>query len=280
MRERKIILTLLVSWIGIDTHGPTSAYIVGDSRFNWGGTKHFDFGKKVFASSTYPEIFGYAGDVLFPSIILSQIVEMINTNILFNEDMSCDQKNKAVVEKLRHTFSKYPIEHSAGIIQILHISRDTEFKKYPNFYCYFIEWSIVTGWKVLKKDIPSSSDILYILGSGQEEFVSNYSRYQSGSNKDTSRNIFHCFIDTLFNIKDINCGGSPQLVGIYRKPKSSSINYGIIYQNKRYFLGAEVPVAAYFDKIEWRNEFFELCDGSRKRIKEGAAKQPDLLRRN
>ena len=49
---------MLVSWIGIDTHGPTSAYIAADSRISWNMTNKFDFGKKVFASKKYPEIFG------------------------------------------------------------------------------------------------------------------------------------------------------------------------------------------------------------------------------
>ena len=273
------VMTLLVSWIGIDTHGPTSVYIVGDSRFSWSKTKFFDYGKKVFSSSTYPEIFGYAGDVLFPSTVLSQIVEMIDSNILFNKEMTCDQKNKLVIEKLGHAFSKYPTEYCADRIQILHISRDTIVESYPNFSCYLLEWSIKSGWRVAKKEIPSNSDILFVLGSGRKEFIDNYSRYQSGPNRNTSRNIFHCFIDTLFNIKDSYCGGPPQLVGVYRKPESTSMNFGVLYNKKRYFLGAEVPEASYFDKIEWRNELFELCDGSKKRIIEIATKQPDFLRR-
>ena len=77
-------MTLLASWIGIDTHGPTSAYIVSESRFVWDSSRHFDYGKKVFASKSYPEIFGYAGDVLFPSIVLSQILEMIDLSYLIN----------------------------------------------------------------------------------------------------------------------------------------------------------------------------------------------------
>ena len=87
-------MTLLASWVGVDTHGPASAYIVCDSRITWNRTTLFDYGKKVFASKIYPEIFGYAGDVLFPSIVLSQILEMIDSNLLFEYSMSCSQKNK------------------------------------------------------------------------------------------------------------------------------------------------------------------------------------------
>ena len=202
------------------------------------------------------------------------------TCILFTNEFTCEQKNNTVYEKLRLAFSKYPdVLGTTNVIQILHISRDTLFESYPSFYCYLMSWSKSTGWKVEEKKIPNTSDILFILGSGKCEFIANYSRYQSGPNKDTSRNVFHCFIDTLFNIKDPSCGGPPQLVGIYRKPESSAKNFGIIYQNKRYFLGAEVPRATYPNKIEWRNEFFELCDGGTKKVIKTAVKQPDLLRR-
>ena len=273
-------MTLLASWIGIDTHGPTSAYIVSDSRFSWNKNEYFDYGKKVFASHTYTEILGYAGDVLFPSTVLSQIIEMIDTGVLFDTKMNCDQKNRLIFEKLCYSFSKYPTKFTGDIVQVLHISRDTVFDKYPQFYGYFLSWTKIKGWEFQKVVLPQTSDILYVLGSGKNEFNQNYLRYQLGVNRDTSRNVFHCFIDTLFNTKDMYCGGPPQLVGIYRKPNTVAKNFGIIYQNKRYFLGAEVPAGTSYDKIEWRNEFFELCDGERKKIKANATKQPDFMRRN
>ena len=82
-------MTLLASWIGVDTHGPTSAYMVSDSRISWGLNSKFDYGRKVFASSQYPEIFGYAGEVIFPSVVLSQLIEMIATGIRFTPEMTC-----------------------------------------------------------------------------------------------------------------------------------------------------------------------------------------------
>ena len=53
-------MTMLASWVGIDTHGPASAYIISDSRISWNEQENFDHGKKVFASKNYPELFGYA----------------------------------------------------------------------------------------------------------------------------------------------------------------------------------------------------------------------------
>lgn len=274
------LMTLLASWIGIDTHGPTSAYIASDSRISWENKEHFDYGKKVFASNRFPEIFGYAGDVLFPSIVLSQILEMIDTKLLFDDAASCAEKNKIIFEKLLYAFSKYPDAYGNNPIQIIHISRDTIVNGYPAFHHYLLTWRKGEGWKQSEKQIPERSDLLQVLGSGGPEFQRNYNgRYQLGDNRSTSRNVFHCFIDTLNSVNDWRCGGPPQLVGIYRKPLTAAQNYGILFNGKRFFLGAEIPKDSFFNQIEWRNEFFELCDGDSKKMLDGATRQIDPLRR-
>jgi len=273
-------MTLVVSWIGVDTHGPASAYIVSDSRLTWADRKHFDYGRKVFASKEYPEIFGYCGDVLFPSIVLSQIIEMIDSKVLFNFSLSCLEKNKLVYTKLRHSFELYPDEYGDSPIQILHISRDTVVQGYPRFHQYIMSWSKREGWKKEEKSIPVQSGVLNIMGSGAKEFRDNYDgNYQNGINRSTSRNVFHCFIDTINNIRDEYCGGPPQLVGMYRKPLTAAQNYGILYNNRRFFLGMEVSKDSQLEEIEWRNEFFELCNGDNKRRMVNATRQPDPLRR-
>lgn len=272
-------MTLVVSWIGIDTHGMTSAYIAGESRISWNSEKYFDFGKKVFSSKEYPEILAYSGDVLFPSIVLSQIIEMIDSNLLFNRLLNCDQKNKLIFEKLSYSFAKYPRLAKNNPVQIIHISRETKVNGYPKFQCYKMSWAKSNTPTKNEKQMPNKSDILFILGSGRKEFLENYTRYQRSFNRNTSRNVFHCFCDTLFNIKDNKCGGSPQLVGIYRKPNTASINFGIIHNSKKYFLGSEIPKTSNFDQIEWRNDNFELCDGITMKKKDCARKQPNEIRR-
>lgn len=122
--------------------------------------------------------------------------------------------------------------------------------------------------------IPKESGLLHVLGSGAKEFKDNYIEFQKAENASTSRNVFHCFIYSLENIKDSFCGGAPQLVGLYRKPLSAGINYGILYQGKRYLLGMEIPSGSSFHNVTWRNELFEICDGTTKKIVPGAAKQP------
>ncbi len=81
-------MTLLLSWIGKDSRKISSAYIASDSRFSWGKTEKYDYGRKVFALQNSPDILGYCGDVLYPSTILNQIMEMDKTGILFPHQSS------------------------------------------------------------------------------------------------------------------------------------------------------------------------------------------------
>jgi hypothetical protein len=46
-------MTLLVAWVGIDTHGVASAYIAADSRISWDKAQ-FDHGRKVFGLQDSP----------------------------------------------------------------------------------------------------------------------------------------------------------------------------------------------------------------------------------
>lgn len=275
-------MTLVVGWVGIDTKGLGSAYLTSDSRISWGNGKYyFDNARKVFAFNNFPDILGYCGDVLFPSIVLSQIIEMADTGLLFKEDFTCKEKFEKIKETLKSSFSKYPNGEryiTNDTLQIIHISREPT--NYKNFLCNLITWNRESGWEEREISFPEKSDLLLVIGSGKSEFKDNYIRYQGGNNQDTSRNVFHCFCDTLYNIKDPQCGGAPQLVGLYRKPNSTALKFGIIKNKKRYLFGAEIdnPVSA--DKIKWVNENFEICDGDTMLILEKGQRQPNRLRKS
>jgi hypothetical protein len=273
-------MTLIVSWVGIDTHGPSSIYLASDSRISWRDLAKFDLGRKVFAFSKWPDILGYCGDVLFPSIVLNQIVELADAGLLFGASYSCKQKFQAIVNKLNDLFRAYPQLHSGlaeNSLSVIHASRE------PNngqrFFCHKISWSMKHGWYGEEVAFPNTSRVLFALGTGAGEFNQNYGKYEDGPNKGTSRNVFHCFCDTLIHINDRYVGGAPQIVGIYRKPDSSAITFGVIYKNARYFLGAKIDNLHSFDKVDWRNENFERCDGRTMKKLALAQPQPDPLRR-
>ena len=272
-------MTLLASWVGIDTHGPASIYIASDSRISWGSKEKYDYGRKVFALKQSPDIFGYCGDVLFPSLVLSQVSEMADSYLLFAQESSSEEKFAAIREKLIYQFSKYPheVETITGAsIEILHASRDpTNGNK---FVCNLLKWKRKNGWQSSGVELPEESGPLFVRGSGAHEFETNFVKCKKGPNAGTSRNVFHCFCDSLFTTKEPAVGGAPQLAGLIRKPGSAGMYFGIIVEDHRYYLGAPIDELSNFDRLVWRNELFEICDGRTGKRKAEAQPQPNPYR--
>ena len=268
-------MTLLVAWLAVDTHGPSTVYIAADSRLSWSGLAHYDHGRKVFACKNSADVLGYCGDVLFPSMALAQIVEMIDAGLLFEPTSSPEERSKCIVQKLRHQFSSYPSDVagiSADSLEVIHASREYEGKV---FECRLLRWSRETGWSLSKVSLPTHSEVLFARGSGAKDFNQRLEKYDKGPNAKTSRSAFHCFCDSLQNSGVASVGGAPQLVGILRKPKSTGIDYGVINSGRRYFLGSRIDELKNFDRIEWRNDLFELCDGKTKTRIPDAQRQPN-----
>lgn len=161
--------------------------------------------------------------------------------------------------KLIQAFERYPKDVSAitrSELEVIHLSRGS------NFFAHSIKWTRQNGWQGQPQTIPEKSGLLFVRGSGAKEFYANFhKKYDDGPNHGTSRNVFHCFVDTLFTIKDKFCGGAPQLAGLIRKAGSNGQKFGIIVGKKRYFFGAEITNLSNFENIPWRNDFFEVCDG-------------------
>jgi hypothetical protein len=214
-------------------------------------------------------------------MVLSQITEMADNGLLFAADASCEERFEAIKYKVIQQFDRYPNVVSAimtDVLQIIHISRHLTNSKL--FAGWKLEWTRSSGWSYETVGFPSKSDVLFSLGSGAPEFVENMARYRKGPNAGTSRSVFHCFCDTLFNIEDKSCGGAPQLVGLDRKPSAPAINYGIIREGKRYYLGVEIDDGLVYEHVPWRNDRFERCDGSTLKKLDKAQSQPDNLRRS
>src|SRR5690606_29781691 len=132
-------MTLIISWIGVDDKKEgksiSSIYIASDSRYTWTKTHKFDYGIKVFSSTRHPEIFGFCGDVLFPSIILGQIIPQIDNGLLIENNDSGEEKNKKFFNYIRTSLETYPKEFLAGQFTILHATRvGKDFKLYKTTF--------------------------------------------------------------------------------------------------------------------------------------------------
>ncbi len=271
-------MTLLVAWTGVDTHGTASAYVAADSRVTWGALAKFDLGRKVYGLDNFPDIFGYCGDVLFPTLVLGQISEMADAGLLFDLNATPIKKSDAVALKLREQFDKYPAdvnEITADVIQVLHISRDLA--NPPEFKAYLYQWHRAHGWSKSELTLPGQSGLLSVLGSGAVDFKNRFKKYNVGPTKGTSRAVFHCFCQTVASGTAPGVGGAPQLVGLYRGKEPKAVKYGIIVGNSRFIFGASIEDTVSPGGVEWRNDLFEICDGNTKQRRQDAQPQPDPL---
>lgn len=275
-------MTMIVGWVAVDQRSPASAYIASDSRFTWGGTKDsvFEYGRKVFACKNSADIFAYCGDVLFSSLALARVVEMADNGLLYEPNADSNQRFEAVNHHLMKLVSYYPSSALGYDVQMYHISRDHGGK----FHFYEYSYNTTKGWKSSEMETDlSKSGVIFAGGIGKKRFEDLYIQYQAGINSDTSRNIFQCFCDCLKHKEPVMCGGAPQLVGLYRVAPSAKgairngMNYGIIWNGSRYYLGSEVDKPENYDIIRWYNDCFEICDCETMRRKQNAMIQPNPI---
>jgi len=265
-------MTLLLSWIGKDSRKISSFYIASDSRISWNSKTKFNYGQKVFAFQNSPDIIGYCGDVLYPIMTINQLLDMEKNNLIFSPEMSASERSDVIFKELQNKFEEYPTSVMNSTLEIIHVSRDNKVE----FICNIFKWTKNNGWSKTKREIPKDSDKVIVLGSGKDEFYERYLEYYKGNSGKTSRALFQGLCHTLLDIKDLQCGGAPQLVGLFNHFNGKE--FGIVYKDERYFLGRELNNSETINNIQWRNELFEICDGASKKIIDGAQRQPNELR--
>lgn len=267
-------MTLIVAWIGADDkkNGKeiSSLYFASDSRYSSSSTTKFDYGIKVFGASSFPEIFSFCGDVLFPSIVLGQIIPQIDTGILLNETDNCDKKNNKIFNYIKTSLESYPDTFLGDSFTILH---GTRYQK--TFKLFRFVYTKNLGVRSTEVPLGNISTKVYSDGSGATEFNKNWSNiWDNPKHNDfgTSRAIYHCLHKTLEEIKDPSTGGLSQVIGLYRI-KNSRL-FGIVKDNNKYIYGKLSNEDINSEKIEWRNQNFERIDPETLKIIEGAQKQP------
>ncbi|MCD9536036.1 hypothetical protein [Photobacterium carnosum] len=263
-------MTSLIAWVGVDARAPASVYLASDSRLSWSKSSNWDTGRKLFSSKNRAEILGYCGDVLFPSQKLGQIIEQIDNDLLISADMSIEEKQNQVFESIKASFGDLPRTQKRKF-DIAYCTRVGELMSSKFGFCRY-SWSPKSGWSHKFVDIPETSQLIDVLGSGTESVNRWYEKWKRSDVKGTSRSVFSAFCDSISSCEDPFSGGAPQLVGIYRK--GSSKTFGIVFNGSRFLLGDRVNNNLNLNNIEWRNELFERCDGEQLNLLEGAQPQP------
>jgi hypothetical protein len=268
-------MTTLLSWIGVDTHGPASLYIASDSRISWGIGKYWNVGRKIFASKTRPELFGYCGSVTFPIQILGQLVELIDCGLLFVTDDNFEEKLEKVRTKINDSYRSQPVSQHDDC-EVIYASRVGS-RMSSTFHAAIIKVN-AKGVTVESCPLPETSGIVASAGTGKTSLQNSYDEWVGPKVKDpqkrgrTSRSVFGSFCDALASGKDPYSGAPPQLVGLYREGAAKS--FGVIYNGSRFMNGIEVNVGPAINNLEWRNSLFERCCGETMNILKKAQRQP------
>ncbi|HEX4265777.1 MAG TPA: hypothetical protein VH597_15695 [Verrucomicrobiae bacterium] len=275
-------MTALVSWLGVDSRGPSSVYIATDSAISWINKPEakkpdavWANGQKVFSCRTQPELFGFFGHVGFPTMVIGQLVELIDRGVLFQSGDSAEIKTERIHDLLIRSQKSHPISCGQWLLltdfMILHATREGDGMK-SRFRVWEHYWSSKNGWSSVEKEIPKVSKIITVGGSGTSAFLEWNKKWQDSPIARTSRAVFSAFCDALKSGKDLFCGGAPQIGGLFRTGVSNQ--FGVIYDQTRYIAGVEASDDWQNNELEWFNELFERCDPKTFTVKQGAQRQP------
>jgi hypothetical protein len=262
-------VTTLLSWLSVDNRGPSAIYVVSDSRITWGSSeRRWDSGRKVFAVSS-PDIFGYCGEVLFPSLILSQLADLIGRGLLWSGDCSSIDRHLIVVGYLKSALAR---RHNAPNrdFTIVHCSRsgsglDSDFNMWRLDYR-----AASNSWSDTAIEIAHSknSKFLVAFGSGSDVLKKSIARWNATPQGETARALFSAFCDALDTGEDPLSGGMPQIVSLDRKTNGKVI--GFVSQDTRYIHGVPVEASPTLANIEWVDRLFQRISPDTLQLLSGA----------
>src|SRR5579863_4707817 len=113
-------MTSLAAWIAVDSRVISSSYLVSDSRISFYARPPFDEAQKLFASTKFPDLFGYCGQVDFPSNALRRALEVIDDGRLFSNGDDSNTRHTKFVKFIKELFET---SSSKAPFTILHSSR-------------------------------------------------------------------------------------------------------------------------------------------------------------
>ena len=259
-------MTMLICWATYkagELNIPNSIYIASDSRITWGTPeKHWDGARKVFACRIEPHLFGYCGDVVFPSLVIAQIVTAIDNGVLFSARAGAQSMHEVVVEILKKSFRRRrnTPDQDFSILHALRTGEDEarEFSVWQISYDYKKE-----VWKSSPLIIPATTETIVILGSGKPLVEKYLHMWRKSYAWGKSAAIFSAFSDALFSAADKHSGGMPQIGSL--NPGSHAQIIGYIDEDDVYLNGLEVVPVNTMRRILWFNRHFEVCSPATKK---------------
>lgn len=228
--------------------------MASDSRISWPDGTVWDSAVKTFTSATRPLLLGYSGDTLVPIHAVLQLMPLIDTGVLSpsSDDHAAivnlcatfvEQVQATAPRKLQSTFSLLiGSRHGAGVGAQFGLS----LAKFRSDDRFVIE----------RVSIPGHSEVVAVIGSGRQAFLTRLGLWQQSDWARTSRGVFAAFCDTLRAAEDRQTGGAPQVVAVYRP--GAGRHLCVSWNGVPFAGGVEVDhVAA--ATMQCRNVLFERC---------------------
>ncbi len=256
-------MTTIVAWAGVD-RAVASLYIASDSRISWGDSHAWNQGRKTFASAGSPHIFGYWGDVLFPSVALPTVLDGLAAGVI----QPSGSPFGTIGNSLRRLWLDYPRPERRDFGIVMATRRGEGMQS--GFQLAVMTYEAQTDtWDVRDVPMPRSSSRLHIAGSGTSAARTSERLWEASSQGGTSRAVYGAFTEALAGRADAHSGGGPQLVGLRRI--GPGLRFGTLFEGRRYLAGARISQkAARTSNVEWFNELFERVDGGRAKLLDGA----------
>jgi hypothetical protein len=258
-------VTSLAAWTGVDSRGPSSIYIATDSRISWQDpsgliVQAWDSGRKTAALAASPHIFGFAGDVLYPS----QTLDAIGDLLAFSpEPRTVEEAQEGFREAVKSAWKHLPPKERRASF-LVHCLRLGDGMGSQFGMQIMHQPAGSDSWTARTFSMPHESSRLEFIGSGTKSLEVAHAKWvqvpasPSGQPQDTrmrtSRAVFSAFCDSLQSGKDAASGGAPQLVGLYRE--GNGRRFGVHWNENPYIAGMDV-LGKPLEGVEWRNRYFE-----------------------
>jgi len=274
-------MTTVLAWISYSDTGerpdlPRAIYVASDSRITWGSQAHrWDAGRKIFAPIKEPHLFGYCGDVVFPSLVLGQLVSAIDQEILFSSEASGAEKNAVILESIKTSHHRRHNVREQDFT-IVHVYRTQDWPS-TKFACWAIRYEASNGqWHCCELPLPSKTGTVVALGSGANAARSHADRWAGSDVGGTSRAIFSAFCEAIMSGDDRLSGGMPQISSLYTVGPPRPL--GFTERGLLFLHGLQLEPGGAVANVEWRDRLFQRVDPTTMRPLEGARRfaRPNL----
>lgn len=264
-------MTALSAWVAYDQRGPSAAYIATDGRISFtGGRGCWDHGRKAFSSSAFPDVAGYVGDVLFPSLILSQFVAAIDQGSVLPRESELSSRQQLLLQTVNEGLVTYP-KNVLSRFTIVHLGRagvgmNSEFAMFVLTYAQgSLKTQVLASLDVasvleLGSDEVRQADGPLLDGSGRKGVEQRLGHWNSSPHAHTSRSVFSAHCEAISLPGQPTVGGAPQLVGLYRI--GCGRTFGVVVDGQPSAFGFNHLGPSHDGGLEYRNELFERVQPS------------------